>query len=372
MRGVLLLIAGFLFLPSVAAAGEEPRAAEVTADDVRARTGPAMKHPVVARLAKGDLVIVLGEEGPWKKVRLPGGFACFVHSSLVRRERPGEAVVDADRVLLRPAAGQEQLPLETVLGKGDALDVLGEEGEWLRVIPPERTHLYVYAELLKDLGPAAEYRGRLEAAADGRREALLSGRSPEALRADREARQKALREEALALGELILAGEGDVADLRRRTNSIALSAEDELTAGYANALLALLTQRESAEGLRRELAMAETEKSRSAEELQALRERLSTAERDYEATLAKAREFRMMREGIFQAVGVVETREGVFVLVHGDRLLYRLESQRFRLADYLGKRVAVSGRLAFTAPDAGAGRLVVEKLEILPAEPRPR
>ncbi|MCU0724539.1 MAG: hypothetical protein MUE73_01925 [Planctomycetes bacterium] len=372
MRGISCFVAVLLLLPVTAAAADGPRVAEAAAADVRVRTGPAMKHPAVAKLAQGDLVLVLGDEGLWKKVRLPGGFACFVHSSLVRRERPGEAVVDADRVLLRPTAGKEQLPLETVLGKGDPLDVLGEEGEWLRVIAPESAHLYVYAELLKDLGPAAEYRRRLDDEASARRESLLSGRSPEALKADREARQKALREEALALGEQVLAGTGDAAELRRRIDSIALAAEDELTGGYANALLALLALRESVERLRLELGSAEAEKNRTAEELQAMRGRLSAAERDYQASLEKARELRALREGAFQAVGVVEAREGGFVLVHGDRPLYRLESERFRLADYLGRRVAVSGRMVFAGPDSTSGRLLVEKLEILPAEPRPR
>jgi hypothetical protein len=316
--------------------------------------------------------VVVGEEGLWKRVLVPGGFACFVHSSLVRRDPGGEAVVTSDRVLLRPTAGKEQLPLETVLEKGDVITVLGEEGEWLRVIPPERTHLYVYAELLADLGPASEYRQRVEDAAARRREALLSGRSPEALRADREARQKALREEALALGEQVLAGEGDAADLKRRIDRISLEAEDDLTVSYANALLALLGQRAAAEALRRELAAAEGEKTRSADEIAALRARMEAAEKEYGTALAKAREIRAQRESPYQAVGVVEMREGGFALVERGRVVYRIESERFRLADYAGRRVAVSGRLIVENAETGAGRLRVEKLEILPAEPSPR
>jgi hypothetical protein len=247
--------------------------------------------------------------------------------------------------------------------------VLGEEGEWLRVIPPDSVPLYVYDEFVKDLGPAAEYRARIDAAAATRRESLLSGRSVEALRAEQEAKQKALREEALAAGEQVLAGEGDLEGLRKVLERVILEAEDDLTRSYASSLLALLALRADAERLRGMLAEAEAAKAEAVEEL---RGKLESAQADYERALARARELRDLREKTFQGVGTVEARDGGFTLVERGRVVYRLESRRFRLVDYLGRRVAVSGKMAVDDPALGAPRLVVDRLEILPEGSGPR
>jgi hypothetical protein len=52
--------------------------------------------------------------------------------------------------------------------------------------------------------------------------------------------------------------------------------------------------------------------------------------------------------------------------------VFHLDSKRFRLSDYAGKRVGVNGRLIVTDVDAGRTTLMVEKLEILPGKASPR
>ncbi len=369
MRTILFGTAALLLFAATSRGAGDLRAAGITGNDVRVRAGPGTKHAALATLAEGDLVLVAGAEGRWVRILLPGGFACFIHSSLVRRDPGGDAVVSAEDVLLRPTPGKELLPLETHLGRGDVVTVLGEEGEWLRVIPPETVHLYVYDEFVKELGPAAEYRAKLDDAAATRRESLLSGRSVEALRAEREAEQKALRAEALAAGEQVLAGEGDLEGLRRVLERVILAADDDLTKSYANSLLLLLGLREDAERVRARLAEAESAKAEAVEDL---RRRLESAQADYERALNRARELRDLRDKTYQGVGTVEARDGGFALVERGRVVYRLESSRFRLADYLGRRVTVSGKMAAEDPVTGAPRLLVDRLEILPEGSGPR
>jgi hypothetical protein len=67
-------------------------------------------------------------------------------------------------------------------------------------------------------------------------------------------------------------------------------------------------------------------------------------------------------------VGTVERRDEGIVLVDGERVVFRLDSTRFRLDDYLGKRVGVNGRMIVTDTETGDVHLRVEKLEILPGE----
>ena len=66
-------------------------------------------------------------------------------------------------------------------------------------------------------------------------------------------------------------------------------------------------------------------------------------------------------------MGRVEKRSGKIVLVTKDGQVVHLSSDRFRLTEYLGKRVRVLGRMILTDPRTGVTHLKVEKLEILPA-----
>ncbi len=123
-RSLLVALSLGLLAPVVTAEGA-PRVGAISGNKVRLRAGPGTRHPILAELDRDALVVVLATEGQWHKVRVPGGFACFVHNSLVRRDPDGTAVVTATRVLLRPTAGKKHLPLETVLDRGDVVAVLG-------------------------------------------------------------------------------------------------------------------------------------------------------------------------------------------------------------------------------------------------------
>jgi len=267
-------------LPALAA---EPVCCEIAGDQVRLRAGPGTKHAVLASLDRGALVVLTGREGRWCRVRIPGGFACFVHKSLVKRGRDGAASVDASRVLLRATAGKDLLALETVLERGDELTVLGEKGDWLRIVPPERVHLYVFEELLKELGPATEYRAAIQRSAAARRAGLLGTVEK---KIDEELKRRELKEAALAAGEAVLSGGGDLEELTATLRRVSMDSDDDLTRGYANALLALLSLRRDAERL--EKALAEQDRER-AEEVVDLEKRLAAAEKDYKDALAKAR-----------------------------------------------------------------------------------
>ncbi len=365
-RRGLLLLAALLLGGGTVRAGEETRAAEITGDRVRVRAGPSTRYAVLARLGRGDLVEVLGGEGKWRRVRLPGGYACWVHGSLVRREKDGTAVVTATRVLLRPTAGKELLPLETVLDRGEVLTVLGEKEGWVRVIAPLRAFAYVYGEYVRPLGPAREYRRELAAAAEKRRRELLASRPGEEARAIAEERARRERKKAvIAAGAEILAGRGDPAAQERVLQRAVLEDDDDLTRGYARALLGLLALRREAERLREDLAKARAAKEES---VAALEKRAAEAEARYREALKTARELRRERERPWRGVGVIEKRDGTTVLVAKGRVLFRLVSKRFKLADYVGRRVGVNGRLLPVKKDGespGPPRLLVEKIEIL-------
>jgi hypothetical protein len=324
---------------------------------------------VLAHLDKGDLVVIVGREGRWVKVRVPGGFPCFVHSELVNRRSGGDGVVRTDRVLLRATAGKELLPLETVLSEGDRLVVLGEEGEWLKVLPPERAHLYVFEELVQELGPAAEYRAALSRAAEARRTELVGKPVSATEAADPAAKREARRKEVVRLGGLVMAGEGETREITNALQKIVLESDDDLTTGYAESLLVLVMLRSDSERLREQVAAAEKERDEVAEELT---EKAAEAERRYRAELEKARALRSLRERPYRGVGVVERRGRDIVLVEEGQVLLVMTSKLFDLEDYVGRKVGVNGRMVMKDRATGATHLMVEKLEILGAKPDER
>jgi hypothetical protein len=365
MRSVIpLSVVLFLLLPSPIRAQEES-VGEVAGDQVRLRAGPSTRHAILTEVDRGGLLVILGREGRWFRVRVPGGFPCFVHRSLLRLDPDGTAVVSASRVLMRVTAGKEVLPLESVLERGDVLAVLGESGEWVRVVAPDRAHLYVFEELLTELGPAVEYRRKLAEQAAARLKALGALREAAAEKPRDEEKQKKLREAVLTAGRSVLAGEGDTEELLSVLRGVVLESDDDLTRGYANALLALLGLRAEAEDLREEVGRADAER---ADEVETLRSRLADAEGRYAEALQKARVLQALRESPYRGVGTIEVRDGHFVLVDAGRRIFRLESKRFRLADYVGRRVGVNGRMVISDTETGERHLMVEKLEILEAK----
>ena len=358
-----LTLSCLLLLVSAATAGE--RAAEITGDAVRMRAGPGTVHAVLGELNRGDLVVVLGEEGSWKKVLVPGGFPCWVHGSLVEIDPAGTALVTATDVLLRPTAGKTILPLDSKVTRGDVLTVLDRDGEWVKVIAPDRAHLYVYGDYVRDLGPVEDNRARVERAARERHDRLTGERTEEADRAVAERRRREDRDLVLRFGEEVLEGSGDAEGMRKELTRIVLESDDDLTRGYANSLLALLELRTEAERLRVEVERARREKDA---ELSRLSDDLKAAQGRFEAALSKMRELRLMRESPFRGVGRIEKRGADLVLVDGEKVLFRVLSRRFRLEDYVGRRVGVNGRMVVTDEETGVRHLMVEKLEIVEPE----
>jgi SH3-like domain-containing protein len=367
IRGLLTL----LLLTGLAgpAVGEEDTVYTVSADDVRVRSGPGTKHPVLGKLDREFPVVVVGSKGRWKKVRVPGGFACFVHGKLIEKSEDGTAEVTADDVLLRATASQEHGALSTRLKRGEVLTVLGTAGEWVKVIPPERTTAWIFDGLLKELGPADEYRAALAVAAANRRKALLGDRQERRERQRAAKKREERRRAVLEVGAEVLDGKGDAGDQEARLKKIALESDDDLTRGYATALLSLVALRKDVLRLEARLAMA---KEKHAEAAERAGKELETARKRYEDALDQARKMKTRREETWRAVGTIEKRKEGWVLVSKKRVLYRLSSERFRLEDYAGQRVGVNGRMVVTEGDGGRSHLQVEKMEILPGRPPER
>ncbi len=58
----------------------------VDADDVNLRQGPGGRYPLLAKLNRGDMVVVLGYSGYWTQVSVPGGQTGYVFKDYLQQE----------------------------------------------------------------------------------------------------------------------------------------------------------------------------------------------------------------------------------------------------------------------------------------------
>ncbi len=169
-RTALAAPAAVLAVLLLGAAAEEPQfpytgkiTARRGAKEVNVRPGHGFRFdPPLATLKDGDLVLVLsayrGREAgdEWLEVNLPPGVALFVSAKYLKEGEGGRSRVSGDRVNLRSAPRLESYVLGQ-LSAGEEVSVLGREGEWARIAPPDRFHGWIHSSLVAREGPASLY-----------------------------------------------------------------------------------------------------------------------------------------------------------------------------------------------------------------------
>jgi uncharacterized protein YgiM (DUF1202 family) len=134
-----------------AAATEIPNAkftvvGEVNATSVNVRSGPAESHYPTMRLNKGDKVIVVGQKFDWLKIQPPQGSFSYIAKIYVDRDGAGTSgTVSGNDVQIR--AGSLLSPMndapQTKLSTGAKVQILGEQDEYYKIVPPEGAYLYI-------------------------------------------------------------------------------------------------------------------------------------------------------------------------------------------------------------------------------------
>lgn len=141
----------------------EPPAAPLTLgpavarqNNVNMRGQAAINSEVIARLKKGDRVVVLeevtlkkprvDEPAKWARVTLPASVPVWVHSAFID---PGTKTVVPNRLNLRSGPGENY----SILGrieKGAKVNELETKGEWIKIKAPTNCFGFVAAHLLSN------------------------------------------------------------------------------------------------------------------------------------------------------------------------------------------------------------------------------
>jgi len=120
---------------------------EVTVDGLNLRAGFSTNFEILAKLNTGDKVLILSKESDWYKIKLPPQAEAYVAKPYI--DQSGTAAFSkADNLNIRAGAG---LSFSTIgqINKTEEIIVVGEEEDWLTIIPPAGTTGWVHSAYIK-------------------------------------------------------------------------------------------------------------------------------------------------------------------------------------------------------------------------------
>ncbi len=157
-----LLVCVIFLTGAVVAVGEAgakfPFTGVIKNNSVNVRSGPETNYYAVSRLMRDNKVQVVGEEYGWYKIVPPAGSFSWVSKEYVEKKDGAKGVITGDRVSIR--AGSNLSDKKTVIqllgNKGMEVTILGEEGDWYKIAPPEGAFLWVSAQFVKPESQVAQ------------------------------------------------------------------------------------------------------------------------------------------------------------------------------------------------------------------------
>jgi len=361
MRCLSAVLAGLLLSVAAAADEAEPYAGEVTASALNLRAGPGEAYQAVAKLEKGDRLVVLGRHAnnsSWFQVEIPQGYEAWVSAELIKKAGDGTGEVTANRVLVRPRPSTRYHQLSGRLNKGETVKIVGEEtsaseGLWYRIQVPARIPLYAHAEFIRKIGPASMAR---KAEADHAPAPLTVNT------AEDKSFQKLEPEVRVKLTAAKTTTE--IEPLRR---AVAEIDANQLSLDNRERRVRLLTDLLDRE---RSISIAEI-KAKEDEINEGLDARLADIERAYKKRLAEIKdEYESVRKPRYVATGIVKYspdllgRYPSYRLEEAGKMRYYLIATHFDLARFVNKRVGVMG---ITDPESGTGyeTVMIKRIEVL-------
>jgi cell wall-associated NlpC family hydrolase len=143
--------------PQAAEQPTEPVYKYINANQLNVRSGPGTDNEKLVTLKKGDSVQVLGQQGDWLQVITSEEIKGYVLAEYVVDSLPPVYMyVTANKLNVRSGPSAQTDKLDT-LSKGDKVQVLGNDKEWLNIITSGNVKGYVLAEYISSSVPKVYY-----------------------------------------------------------------------------------------------------------------------------------------------------------------------------------------------------------------------
>ena len=149
----VLLLAAAAAAPAGDKGKFKPYRAGILGERVHVRAGPSRNYTSLKLVSAGDQVWVTGGKGDWAQIDVPADCAVYISSGLVGRDGDvGMVKGERCNVRARPKATADVLGQ---VSQGTALEVLGAEGDWLKIRPPKGVHAWMSARYVDPPPPGA-------------------------------------------------------------------------------------------------------------------------------------------------------------------------------------------------------------------------
>lgn len=381
LREVMLSTAVMCLLGWVGVAGEEPPVPTpeapvegiVTAGRLNVRLRPDTSAPVLGQLKRDARVIVRRVAAGWCEVDMPPTFGVWISEKLVLSEGEASALATGEAIMarvLRPGARLRSTPslrgaVLDECSKDAKLTVLRAFNGWLRVVAPAHLRAYIHADYVALRGPAVLGTSDAVGVADPARVRPPSTTGPRGTAPEPRGGVAGAAATRIALAEEMLSDEKCSLDEMRRAlglleEALALEGSTEARAGRVAARVRALLGRLPPS---RWLELFDEAEARHGREVRAV-------ERAYAEPLREA------REALDGAAPIEHTARGTLLapgpgsetyrLVHGDTLLYEIDTGGRDLGVFVGKYVGVVGEARGAARPGGApvvAAVYVEELD---------
>ncbi len=361
-----------------------PYFARVVRNNVNVRGGPSDAYSPLVQLKTGSLVRVVGRDGDWSRIEVPGGLPMWIavrsgEKEYVKEEAPGLGTVVARDLQIRGTPSTNEPPLGE-LNSGDKVEMIGREGDWAKILQTSRKAGFVAARMIKAAPDAAASAAEF-AESDVKIAATWREGSQDLVktiqRRDSEAARTKRAEiafERYTAERKKPAAERDLKGVRDALAAVVAEAPegDDRYGARAKTLLEDLNAVSALEESVAKARTAQAEAEKRAKEsqityekdLDALRRRKEeeAAQRDRQGKKYVATGFVRLAPPL---PGALETAPK-YAIHRGSQREYYLISDKYQLADYNGKHVGI---LEADAPEERPGVpfrvLRVRKLEII-------
>ena len=334
---------------------EAKQVVEITADKLHLRTGLGTNFPAIMVLKKDDKLVVLREKSDWLEVKLPPNAPCWISKKMVEVKEENKALVKDKSVNVRFASGLGSTNIIGQVTQGQSLTIIGEEGEWYKIEPPDNLTGWVNKKYTKYWGDKDKY------------DIWFKEQQDKILKANKlEVELKSLFEEA----EQIYTAE-----------KVKPNMEQDFSKAISN------YKRVAAESGDKTLVKTSKERLRDLEWKQALLDeyrdvigKMQKADKETEEQYRKR--IKDIYENIVQSkrptydaygwmdyVGKIYNRPAAHKLVKGGQLIYYLlsgDNEKINLDDYFRSYVAVRGKIIENKGRfEGTKTIIVEEIKVL-------
>jgi len=154
----------------------------VTVDRLNLRSRPDQNSVAVAQVERDAVLRGSGFEFGWHRVVPPDGVFSYVSAQYIRPTGPDEGVVAVESGKLRVRVGSRLTDLDplrsevqTLLAPGARVQIVGRQGDWYKIVPPEGVCLFASDEHVERVSADVASRLRTAAGTTQPAEAVAAG-----------------------------------------------------------------------------------------------------------------------------------------------------------------------------------------------------